>query len=160
MTELFVLFDEAKALKEFGFDESCVGYYIYDVKGELPPEFYYHKIGVDGACQNPLCKNSLHSDESKTNAPKISAPLYAQAFKWFRDNHNMHGCVDLSIISFEDGVNRYQFHVDDIRQNDYIYHSLNDYIYHSSDGNLFSVSYEESELACLKKMIEILSTKQ
>ena len=64
----------------------------------------------------------------------------------------MHGCVDLSIISFEDGINRYQFRVDDI--------VVNDYLYHSVDDNLFFVAYEDAETACLKKLIEILSAKQ
>ena len=68
----------------------------------------------------------------------------AMAFRWFRDKYNLFGCIDLH-SSFP--IHWY-IRIDDI--------IINDYIYHSEDENLKYNTFEEAELDCLKKLIQIV----
>jgi hypothetical protein len=78
----------------------------------------------------------------------LQAPLYQQAFRFFREKHNLFGCIDLHTST----PIHWYIRIDDIIKNDYIYHS--------EDNDLKFKTYEEAELACLKKLIEIVETKQ
>ena len=74
----FIPYEQALELKELGFDEECFGY--YDTEGlEVSSDWYF----------NPHNKNSLFPEPYTTNNPKISAPLYQQAFRWFREKYNL-----------------------------------------------------------------------
>jgi hypothetical protein len=79
-----------------------------------------------------ITKNSSWSSEI------ISIPLYQQAFRWFREKYKLH----IFITPFDfDKIIHYQFGV------------LNFHI----DRN--HLTYEEAELECLKKLIEIVKSK-
>ena len=113
MENEFVSYTQALALKELGFlPEHSFGYY------------YNGKLTI-----NP-------------DAPMdIDAPLYQQAFRWFREKHNLqHEIIndlgnDLSSIVYVYSI----FAVD--RSEEY-------------------KTYEEAENACLNKLIEICKNKQ
>jgi hypothetical protein len=77
----------------------------------------------------------------------VSIPLYQQAFRWFRDKYKLFGCIDLHIST----PTHWYIRIDDIIKNDYMYHS--------EDENLKYNTYEEAELACLNKLIQIIKTK-
>ena len=66
-----------------------------------------------------------------------TTPLYQQAFRWFREKYQL----EFNIISILDN-NKYDF-----------------VILHNTWGKLSSSSYEEAELACLIKLIEIVKNK-
>lgn len=74
----------------------------------------------------------------------LPAPTFSQAFRWFRDKHNLFGCIDLQ--SCEPA--HWYIRIDNIIENDYLYHS--------EDENIQFETYEEAELACLKKLIETI----
>ena len=76
----------------------------------------------------------------------IQAPTYSQAFRFFREKYELFGCIDLHIST----PIHWYIRIDDIIKNDYIYHS--------EDVNLKFNTYEEAELECLKKLIEIANT--
>ena len=76
----------------------------------------------------------------------IQAPTYSQAFRFFREKYNLFGCIDLHIST----PIHWYIRIDDIIKNDYIYHS--------EDIDLKFNTYEEAELECLKKLIEIANT--
>lgn len=59
----------------------------------------------------------------------VALPLYQQAFKWFREKYDLF----ISITYYENG-----YSINDLRRFD---------------------TYEEAELACLKKLIEIIKNK-
>jgi hypothetical protein len=80
-------------------------------------------------------KNSLFPHPSITNNPKISAPLYQQAFRWFRDKHGLRPFIELDVDCEPSYYNAYV-------QCSLVYHGNN---------------YEEAELTCLKKLIELLT---
>ena len=132
MNKEFVNYNQALKLKELGFDEPCFGFYQLEY-GEIRP------IMVDDNEQYRLtgyrtCKNS--------EIPKhyTSAPTFSQAFRWFREKYGM---IFTLIAST------------------YYYPSVS---FINTDGNSeielgeFE-TYEEAELACLDKLIEIVESK-
>ena len=116
----FTLYPEALELKQLGFDEDC-----FYVKLISNPEFFYTPTDYD--------------DYPKQKEKEVLIPTYSQAFRWFRENHNLHAWI----INAEDNHNVFKpfFRGDNI------------YDQHLVD---FYDSYEEAELACLKKLIEIV----
>jgi len=132
MNKEFVNYNQALKLKELGFDEPCFGFYQLEY-GEIRP------IMVDDNEQYRLtgyrtCKNS--------EIPKhyTSAPTFSQAFRWFREKYGM---IFTLIAST------------------YYYPSVS---FINTDGNSeielgeFE-TYEEAEIACLEKLIEIVESK-
>jgi hypothetical protein len=67
----------------------------------------------------------------------IDCPTYSQAFRWFREKHGLNSFV-------------YHYGEDDILHIINFAYNINNNIF-ESDFKL----YEEAELACLKKLIEI-----
>ena len=106
MTQEFVPYEQALALKELGFDEPCFGYYS---EGEL--------------ILNSHTNNHMQRF-------RYSAPTFSQAFRWFREKHNLkdkYGVFPHHTIMFN---------------------------YIIGGGK-----EEEAELACLIKLIEIVKNK-
>jgi hypothetical protein len=122
MTQEFVPYQLALELKQLGFDEPCLSYY----EGE---SFSYHLASIKG------------------DDYIIPAPLFQQAFRWFRDKKLSDMCVCRYQGRDDGGVYYYycitnDFGVEETR--------------HFQEGFF---SYEEAELACLTKLIEIVKTK-
>ena len=108
----FIPYEIALALKELGFDEPCLGWWFTDEKMLI-----------------------IEKSTKSTSENIVQAPLYQQAFRWFREKYqidnwiypNLNGLYSVSIIRRGVGlgkVSEYQ-------------------------------TYEEAELECLKKLIEI-----
>jgi hypothetical protein len=122
MTQEFVPYQLALELNQLGFDETCLSYY----EGE---SFSYHLASIKG------------------DDYIIPAPLFQQAFRWFRDKKLSDMCVCRYQGRDDGGVYYYycitnDFGVEETR--------------HFQEGFF---SYEEAELACLTKLIEIVKTK-
>jgi len=119
MTELFVPYEESKALRDLGFNEECLTTYL---NGELETKemFFF-----------------THTFRSHETQEFISAPLYSQAFKWFREKHK----VSPIISCYSELGNDWKYHIP------------------NQGGEQGFSTYEESELACLKKLIEIVKQK-
>jgi hypothetical protein len=130
MNKEFVPYAEALALKELGFDEPCFGYYV----------------SVEVA--NPFLVTTKISDTQ--GGYFTFAPLYQQAFRWFREKYVLDSYVKhLYKSTVKVG---YFFCID----------KTDGIEYHSMQGTLDSGyfdSYEEAELACLRKLIEIVKEK-
>jgi hypothetical protein len=73
----------------------------------------------------------------------LPAPLCQQAFRWFRDNHRLDSIIG---SKYNEGKKWY-FRIETPPTNGYQYFEES-----------FS-TYEEAELACLKKLIEIIKNK-
>jgi hypothetical protein len=121
MNKEFIPYEEALALKELGFNEPCLAFYTYEGK----------------------FSNELSFNEYKNTALKTSAPLYQQAFKWFREKYNWH----------------HQIKIDD--KSYYFYDCISNKV---GNHNIViqrehSKTYEDSELECLKKLIGIVKNK-
>jgi hypothetical protein len=110
MEKEFIPYEQALALKELGFDEPCFGYYKYE------------ELLIQGQS-----KNSDHGFS-------ISAPLYQQAFRWFREKYGFNiSLTNDGYIALD--MKKSQSYIDE------------------------ADSYEEAELECLKKLIEIVKQK-
>jgi len=123
MTQEFIPYQQALELKELGFDEPCFGWYS-NMDGNVFRQGYCETyLGIENCAK---------------------APLYQQAFRWFREN------CDWPI---ETWIQPY------LSINPRTYEGL-----YWRRGETESVgiydTYEEAELACLIKLIEIVKTKQ
>jgi len=131
MDKQFIPYEQALELKELGFDEPCFGWfrtidfkeYFLETELDLDEEFsdLINSNFTGGAC---------------------SAPLYQQAFRWFRDKHNIYSYIQKFYY------NRFDYVIIDEKNDEEV-----DY-----NDSLFN-TYEEAELACLKKLIEIVKNK-
>jgi hypothetical protein len=128
MKNEFVPYEIALALKELGFDEPCFGYYNYN-----GTHFFNYKPKTD--------------DKNLTKAP-----LYQQAFRWFREKYVLLGFIEPA-NGYED-KSLFAFYICDDEQN-----IVDDSHSYSKDSSLHFRTYEEAELECLKKLIEIVKIK-
>ena len=122
MEKEFVPYEQALALKELGFNEPCFAW--YDGK-------YTSSINQD------YCKNS----EEWLNTIHCAAPLYSQAFRWFRENHNLHSCVAPTYEDDSSKVILYWFWIQGFDS--------------FEDEDIDYQTREETELICLRKLIQI-----
>jgi hypothetical protein len=113
MNKEFIPYKQALELKELGFNEPCFGLYA-------PPSktVFLHHYGLLSAKE------------------QILAPLYQQAFSFFREKHKLVGVVD--------------------KKQDVRFYKIED-----ENEILIAVdtsfkTYEEAELACLVKLIDIV----
>jgi len=119
MQKEFVSYEIALALKELGFNELCLAYYNgYKELDHLMPERVL--VGRD------------YNGETIT-----SAPLYQQAFRWFREKYGLNS------------------HIHQENRNNYSYCCGQGYSDEIGGYQDFK-TYEEAELECLKKLIEIV----
>jgi hypothetical protein len=113
MENEFVTYEQALAFKELGFDESCFGVY------------------------SEHDKTRVYDESAIREGLKIQAPLYQQAFRWFREKHNL----VFNFISYNI-VKPGEYHWS-ITWND------------EAKASGIVKTYEEAEQACLDKLIEI-----
>jgi hypothetical protein len=145
MEKEFVSYELSLTLKDIGYESpSPIGGY----RGGAV--FYYDKgseLFYDGL---PMYSSSYHEGQ-------IIAPTYSQAFRFFREKHKLHSSVDFQKLKETDedeDIELYEFKINEQWQ---VGKEWFDYKYgfkhHSYNFNY--MSYEEAELACLKKLIEI-----
>jgi hypothetical protein len=116
----FVPYELAVKLKALGFDEECLSYYF----------------------------NKQLSFGSKTAYGEVvEAPLFQQAFRWFREKYELFHSTNYQ--DDNSGPGSFDYEILDKRGK----HQQDD------DAPEFD-TYEEAELACLIKLIEIVETKR
>ena len=138
MEKEFVPYEQALALKELGFNEPCLGGYISFVGSETFELAFYKYRNVDF---------------NKTLNIYISAPTYSQAFRWFREKYNL--CGEVYTVNM--GAIDYTFLIRDLYSEDVKYDN-----FEANTGGYSGTfnTYEETELACLIKLIEIVKEKK
>ena len=132
MKNEFVPYELAVKLKALGFDEPCFG--CYDDKA------------VFGLTVMSIKQYYTNSKEDTWNC---AAPLYQQAFRFFREKYNLRG-----FIGFRPNVKQFDYHIYDMSLSGMEYvkqRTLKEYNKDPLVG-----TYEEAELACLEKLIEIV----
>ena len=126
MNKEFIPYEQALELKELGFDEDVIAYW------------------EKNSLLKPIPMSDFINSFPVNDYPKadwIAAPLYQQAFRWFREKYS----INSWIINAEDNNNAFKPF---FRGNNIDEHLVD-----------FYNTYEEAELACLKKLIEIVKTK-
>jgi hypothetical protein len=140
----FAPYQPSLDMKELGFNEPCLSYYFSD--GTFNDASEEDDILYPGDPRFHSDTNSSLSeyleDELKYNA--IAAPLYQQAFRWFREKYGIEGVTQ--------------------RAEDFMWYKWTIYQY-NENGKKYVFdwceyeTYEKAELECLKKLIEIVKNK-
>ena len=123
MESLFCPYELALELKELGFDE--ISLFCYDTVNEGNPLSH---------CPHLFLNSQLEGFE---NEP-ISAPLYQQAFRFFREKYGLHYII-----------------CKNIQMDGYGYREVILIPYMEENENTIFKTYEEAEVECLVKLIEI-----
>jgi hypothetical protein len=120
----FIPYEYALELKELGFDEPCFGYYLCRNS----------TFGIDDLFITTEWIDLLPYDSSS-----CKAPLYQQAFRWFRENYG------LCQIVYQNTEVDWTYDIVPTKG--------------ARNYKLIDVfdTYEEAELACLIKLIEIIN---
>lgn len=127
----FLPYEEALALKELGFDEFCLFHY--------GKHFHHSKLFLINN-HGQLSYNSLKNSDGR-----IDAPLYQQAFRFFREKYKLH-----SHFYVHDSGEGFAY---EIVKTPVIDGLSKDTLIIEQDG---FISQEEAELACIRKLIEIV----
>jgi hypothetical protein len=127
----FIPYEQALDLKELGF-EYVSTIFAYDETGEL-----YTRSGIP------------HDFNIRG---LLSAPTFSQAFRWFRKKYNLKG-----FIGFRPNVKQFDCHVYDMSLSGKEYVEQRTLEEFNKDPKVGT--YEEAELECLKKLIEIVKEK-
>ena len=125
MGKEFIPYEQALQLKELGFDEPCFGYH-----------------NLDPYLPNPTF-NLVIPFEHEWCLP---APLYQQAFRFFRDNYGLFCWVYPTVNLGNKETARWTFDTTDFTKTSFRFYTFD--------------TYEEAELACIIKLIEIVKNKQ
>jgi hypothetical protein len=136
MEKEFISYDQALALKELGFDEPCFKGYT---------EEYKTLIAFSNTHTNTSVRNTLPTKP-------FTAPLYQQAFRWFREKYNLRG-----FIGFRPNVKQFDCHIYDMSLSGKEYVQQRTTEEYNKDPKVGT--YEEAELECLKKLIKIIKNK-
>ncbi len=124
MEKEFVPYEQALELKELGFDEPCFG-------------FYYTLNGRDWKFVEKTEYHRLDDEMNIGGKFTISAPLYQQAFRWFRKRYK----ASPIITCYSELGNAWKYHIP------------------PDGGEQGFYTYKEAELACLKQLIKIVKNK-
>jgi hypothetical protein len=129
MTKEFVPFELAVKLKQIGFDEPCI-------------KFYWEDGMFFRGYQEAFNHNKYDT---------ISAPLFQQAFRWFREKYDLH-----SLIGIYPNTKEWYSSYQDLNWSGKETLDFNK----TEDRSIRFETYEEAEIACLDKLIEIVETKK
>ena len=136
MDKEFISYEQALALKELGFDEPCIGWYN--------PQVNYKEVTTDKYWAFYL------TGEWENFKP---APLKQQVFRWFREKHNLRG-----FIGFRPNTKQFDYHIYDMSLSGKEYVKQRTMEEFNKDPKVGT--YEEAELVCLTKLIEIVKNKK
>jgi len=132
----FVTYNQALALKELGFDEPCFVFWTNT------PKYKGDNIQLcvtDGS--HGYSPNSISFKQDFLREGEVLAPTFSQAFRWFRDKHNLvFNFISYSIVK----PGEYHWSI--------TWHDV-------AKVSGIVKTYEEAEQACLDKLIEICKNK-
>jgi hypothetical protein len=124
----FVPYQQSLELKELGFDEPCFTWYWDDIGMYNGLEFGNHN--------------------KKLNI--VSAPTFSQAFRWFREVHSLYHNVETYFNERDEKIYIWNTFANFREKIDFQLKLLSDEFLQNEN------SYEEAELTCLKKLIELV----
>jgi hypothetical protein len=129
MNKEFVPYEQALALKELGFNEETIC--VYNSYKQL-------KGVIISSMDGDYIKKDKWDD-------RLPAPTYQQAFRWFREKHNIDISINTVYSKYNENTSKKYGGVID---NESVFTNVG-----------FYKTYEEAELECLKKLIEIVNEK-
>ena len=127
MESLFCHYDLALELKELGFDEPCFAFY-----GLSRDDYKTIRLSIFQNLKTDYLPDIHHLDVT------CDAPLYQQAFRFFREKYGLHYII-----------------CKNIQMDGYGYREVILIPYMEENENTIFKTYEEAEVECLVKLIEI-----
>jgi len=132
MNKEFIPYEQALELKELGFNEECMAYWTSSLNGyHIEYKHYINKHWM------------FTANDNKNRDKMCTAPLYQQAFRWFREKYGLYSEI------FVDDNKTFGFYItsfiEEGRLDKPITRQFN--------------TYEEAELGCVKQLIEIIDRK-
>ena len=134
MENEFVPYDVALAMKELGFDEPCYEYFTVSKDG-----FVTTTSGIPPMSYDFIKKFKVKEEGFKV----IVKPLYQQTFRWFREKHKLHAEIIVQL-----GFKHWNAQI------------LPSGRWLKPTAKKGFKTYEEAELACLRKLIEIVKNEK
>jgi hypothetical protein len=131
MNKEFIPYEQALALKELGFDEPCFGRYYYKES--------YPMLNPNSGETELVFEFGQYIKQTEIT---ILAPLHQQVFRWFREKYDLDISINTVYSKYNEILSRKYSGVID---NEGVFTNVG-----------FYDTYEEAELACLKKLIEIV----
>jgi hypothetical protein len=131
MDKNFIPYDEALELEALGCKEESILVYI--------------KANATGTKHKLVSAAFAKNSDNPLLYPQVDAFLYSQVFRWFRETHNLMGCVQPIYL--------------DETHTDYEFWYFIQGIEEENDEEVFYGTYEEAEYECLKELIKILNIK-
>ena len=156
MEREFVSYNEALALKELGFKEKCFGAYQKNKKisycdknnwitnFQIDPDIETLNLHIKEYSKNVSLIDGIYFLHSCNN---FTAPTYQAAFRWFREKYD----IEVTVACFYSKRLNIPY-----EERQYHCHVIRDGV--TSKGPKYK-TYEEAELACLVKLIEIVKEK-
>jgi hypothetical protein len=143
MEREFIPYEQALALKELGFNEPCFAIWsgFDEVNFSITDtiRLFSSKFNINGTQSSVSYINPTDN--------RVSAPLYQQAFRWFREKYKIHSSV-------------FWVEIEGFIYWNYRYSYLNGRQVESVNRSItFFDTPEEAKLECLKKLIEIIKNK-
>jgi hypothetical protein len=137
----FVTYELALRMKQIGFDEPCFGHYQQE----------WHDDGMtelEPSLQMIISKQHQHAYQIYT------APTFSQAFRWFREKYGICTNIRRGSATMHEHMQKHGILVKDYEW------SLN-----TIDGNYLTSmgvedTWEEAELVCLTKLIELVENEK
>ena len=127
MESLFCPYEQALTLKELGFDEPCFAFY-----GLSRDDYKTIRLSIFQNLKTDYLPDIHHLDVT------CDAPLYQQAFRFFREKYGLHYII-----------------CKNIQMDGYGYREVILIPYMEENENTIFKTYEEAEVECLVKLIEI-----
>ena len=157
----FVPYELSLKMKQLGYDEPCITFYPVNLTQPLIGD--YATLGLNGkyssikdGYRNSVCLNQLWKKRYKQDYANVAAPTYSQAFRWFREEYGLYSWIQLHNGYINDSFYPelpITFSIMDRKLG-------NKYYERDIPHNYLYKTYEEAELACLEKLIEIVEEKQ
>jgi hypothetical protein len=133
MEKEFIPHEQALKLNQLGFDEPCFAYWNID------PYFKTPFLNIAKPFNHEWC---------------LPSPTFSQAFRWFREKHLLDGLILPQTYSSLDPLPIYFLAIESYKDSIWTepFNST------SPQTLLHYSEYEEAELACLDKLIEIVGS--
>jgi hypothetical protein len=140
MTQEFIPYEQALELKELGFDEPCFGTYLSSFQSDWKVYELILEMGMNEEFED---NRNVYLLEGA-----CSAPTYSQAFRWFREKYEL--TSEVCVEQYRRKTNKkWMFSITYLNEDAMYEHSKTTF-----------ENYEEAELACLNKLIEIIENQK
>lgn len=142
----FVPYPLALRMKALGFDELCFGYYHIAPKHN---KMVNYNLNISDAA-----KHDYTPYKNIVGIPWMAAPTWGQAFKWFREKYKLPSFIQSRYDKWQHKVcHRYSY-----GNNSSIFLGAGESVNYWETITDYE-TYEEAELACLEKLLDIVEAK-